>query len=199
MCAFFCACSSNLGAFYARSISNPSIPLSIRYVPLAELKASEYNARIHPPVQIKALVKSIDTFGFLIPILIGPDNTVIAGHGRIEAAKQLRASEVPTISIDHLTPSQQRAYRVADNRLTELAEWDSNILGKEFAFLMTVPDLDMTITGFDIPKIDFLVQSTKDSNNEPEDGSLFNVKPTVILSMVICGFWVNIWYSVVIR
>lgn len=168
--------------------SDPSLSLTIRYIPLAELKPSPYNARIHPPAQIKALMKSIDTFGFLIPILIGPDNTVIAGHGRIEAAKQLRVGSVPTISIDHLTPAQQRAYRVADNRLTELADWDSDVLGKEFEFLMTVPDLDLTITGFEMPKIDLLIQGIQEASEETEDESLFEIKPLVVTEPGDC--WV---------
>lgn len=171
-----------------RKQTNSSPSLAIRYIPLAELKPSPHNARIHPPKQIESLAKSMEEFGFVAPILIGPDNTVIAGHGRIEAAKQLRVGNVPTISIKHLTPAQQRAYRVADNRLTELADWDSDVLGKEFEFLMTMPDMDLTVTGFDMPKIDFLIQGNQEESEAPEDESLLEPNPLVVTEPGDC--WV---------
>jgi len=140
--------------------------LSISYLDVGELKCSPNNARLHPPAQIKRLAKSIRAFGFLIPVLIGSDDTLIAGHGRVEAAKQLGIDKVPTVRIEHLTKAQERAFRIADNRLTEFAEWSPDILGEEFRFLMTVPDFDLTVTGFDTPKIDLLIQGVDRGNEE---------------------------------
>lgn len=122
----------------------------------AILVAYAGNARLHPETQITALMRSIETFGFTIPALIDEAGEIIAGHGRIEAARRLGLAQVPTLIATGWTPEQTRAYRLADNRLAEMAEWDDDTLATEFAALDAL-DLDMTLTGFDMGEISALI------------------------------------------
>jgi len=110
----------------------------------ATLIAYAGNARLHPEAQVTALMRSIESFGFTIPALIDEAGEIIAGHGRIEAAKRLGLAQVPTLIATGWTQEQTRAYRLADNRLAEMAEWDDDILAAEFAALDAL-DLDMTL------------------------------------------------------
>jgi ParB-like chromosome segregation protein Spo0J len=99
--------------------------------PIAELTPDLANPRRHSKKQIRQIADSIDSFGFNVPVLVDADLKVIAGHGRLLAARQLGFAEVPTISLEHLTPEQARAFAIADNRLTEIATWDENLLGQQ--------------------------------------------------------------------
>src|SRR3954452_21639097 len=82
------------------------------------------NARTHSKKQIRQIVKSIQRFGFTNPVLIGDDNEIIAGHGRVEAAKALGLNDVPTIRLSHLSAAERKAYVIADNKLAQNAGWD---------------------------------------------------------------------------
>ena len=110
------------------------------------LKPYENNARVHSPKQIRQLAKSIKNFGFIEPILVDAKGMIIAGHGRVEAAKLLGMTTVPTICIDRLTPQQIRAYRIAANRLAELAGWDEEILRIELEYLIE-HEFEVELTG----------------------------------------------------
>lgn len=88
-------------------------------VPIGYLKEYENNARVHDGDQVKAIAKSIETFGFVSPVLIDKDLNIIAGHGRVMAAKTLGMDRVPCLYVDGLTEEERRAYILADNRLTE--------------------------------------------------------------------------------
>jgi ParB-like chromosome segregation protein Spo0J len=99
--------------------SKPSLDLKIVYRRIEELKPDPANARRHNKKQIRQIANSIETFGFNVPILIDRDGNVIAGHGRLLAARELGMTEVPTLCLDHLTPAQVRAFTIADNRLTD--------------------------------------------------------------------------------
>ena len=103
--------------------------------------------RIHSP-QIAQINGSIGEFGWTTPILINAEGGVIGGHGRLEAAVQRGMDQVPVIRLAHLTPEQAQAYRIADNRLTELGEWDQGLLSAELEALQAV-DFDLELTGFD--------------------------------------------------
>ena len=141
-----------------KNIFDPS-KLKVELRPTSQLKPYPRNTRFHSEEQIHKLRKSIKTFGFLIPALVDADNGVIAGHGRLEAAKQLGMETIPTICVDHLTEAQKRAYRIADNRLAELSEWDKETLKTEFQYLFDVAtDFDITDTGFEMAEIDLLIQ-----------------------------------------
>ena len=132
--------------------------LSIIYRAVGDLKPSPHNARTHSKHQIRQIADSIKAFGFTNPVLIDRNNTIIAGHGRVAAAKLLRLSLVPTIRLENLSPDQIRAYILADNRLAEKAGWDKSILAIELQHLLTIDDdFDVTITGFEIPEIDLII------------------------------------------
>lgn len=128
-------------------------------VKIADLKPYPKNARTHSPKQIRQIAKSIKEFGFTNPVLIDKDNGILAGHGRVEAAKLAGLTEVPAVVIRHLTPAQKKAYILADNRLAELSGWDKNILKVELEELQSIEDgdFDLTLTGFDTPEIDVLL------------------------------------------
>ncbi|GHC08903.1 site-specific DNA-methyltransferase [Thermomonas carbonis] len=118
------------------------------------------NPRSHSDKQLAQLAKSIQTFGFNCPVLIDANNNVIAGHGRLLAARQLGWTQVPAIALEHLTPQQVQAYRIADNRLTDLSEWDDALLAGELKALHEADlDFDLTAIGFELPEIDLRIQS----------------------------------------
>lgn len=100
-------------------------------VALSSLKPYERNAKLHPAEQIERLKESIREFGFISPCLIDSENNIIAGHGRVEAAKSLGLESVPCVYVEGLTDAQRRAYILADNRLTELGGWDMDIVFDE--------------------------------------------------------------------
>src|ERR1700758_1651151 len=104
--------------------------LEIISYPLAELKPDPANPRRHSKKQIRQIAKSINVFGFNVPVLVDAELNVIAGHGRLLASYELGIDKVPTLCLDHLTPAQARAFRIADNKLTENATWDERVLGE---------------------------------------------------------------------
>ena len=89
--------------------------LGVEYRPIAELKLDERSPRQHPPKQVRQIANSIEAFGFNVPVLVGREDRVVAGHGRVLACKHLGWTEVPTIRLDHLDPNQARAFMLADN------------------------------------------------------------------------------------
>ena len=150
--------------------------LLITYQPVSDLKNNPRNARTHTKYQVRQIANSITEFGFTNPVLLDHNNTIIAGHGRVAAAKQLGLSRVPAIRLEDLTPYQMRAYVIADNRLAEKAGWDQAILAIELQHLMTIEsDFDVTITGFEIPEIDLLLAP---ENKKPDPDDTFEVPDT---------------------
>lgn len=134
------------------------------------LKPYEHNARKHSSKQISKIVESIKRFGFNNPILIDKNNTIIAGHGRWEAAKKLGLKEVPTICLDHLTPDEVRAYIIADNKLAELAGWDQDMLAIELQHLTSLDlDFDIEILGFDMGEVDFIIDGAAENKLDSAD------------------------------
>ena len=133
--------------------------LQIEMMQASALKPHARNPRTHSRKQIEQIANSIREFGLTNPVLIDGDGGVIAGHGRIEAAKTLGITEVPTIRLEPMTDAQKRAYIIADNKLAENAGWDRELLALEFQYLDSLElDFDLTITGFEAPEIDFLIQ-----------------------------------------
>jgi DNA modification methylase len=128
------------------------------------------NPRAHSKRQIAQIARSIETFGFNVPVLIDRNQQVIAGHGRLEACRLLGWTEVPTIQLDHLSPAQAKAYMIADNRLTENSTWDDKLLAQSLKEL-AVLDLDFTldVIGFDMGEIDFRIESL-DAGSEDDPG-----------------------------
>ena len=119
-------------------------PLAVVYKATASLIPDPRNARTHPKRQVEQIVASIRLFGFANPILIDPDNSLIAGHGRLLAAKAMGMAEVPTIELVGLTDSQKRALRLADNKIAQGAGWDVDLLKVELGELAAIDvDLDL--------------------------------------------------------
>lgn len=123
----------------------------VQEVTIADLIPYANNAKIHGAGQIEKLKKSITEFGFITPCLIDRDNNLIAGHGRVMAAKELGMTSVPCVFIEGLTEAQRRAYILVDNKIGELADWDMNLLDLE---LQDLQEIDMSDFGFDITSID---------------------------------------------
>lgn len=135
--------------------------MQIIKIEIDELVLYENNAKIHSDYQIGLIAKSIEQFGFLNPILVDENKNVIAGHGRIEAAKHLNFKEIDAIVIEGLNDTQRRAYILADNKLSELAEWDEKIVAQELKDLHDA-DFDTDVTGFLYEEIDFSFLSEKE-------------------------------------
>ena len=132
--------------------------LKIEVRPIALLKPYAHNPRTHSARQLRQLADSIQQFGFTNPILVDADNGVIAGHGRIEAAKLLGLECVPTIRLDQMSEAQKRAYVLADNKLAENAGWDRQLLALELQYLSKLElDFDLSVTGFATAEIDLLI------------------------------------------
>lgn len=106
------------------------------------------NARTHSDVQIAQIAASIKEFGFLSPVIISKDNTILCGHGRYYAAQKLGLEKIPCIQEDHLTEAQKRAYILADNKISQNAGWDEELLKVEIADLQG-SDFDVALTGFE--------------------------------------------------
>ena len=125
---------------------------------MRSLKPYKRNPRTHTKKQIGQIADSIRTFGWTNPILIDADNCVMAGHGRLEAAKFLGIDRVPTIRIEDMTEAQKRAYILADNKLAENAGWDRELLALELQGLLEMDlDFEVTMTGFEMGEIDVLI------------------------------------------
>ncbi|MDF2366026.1 DNA methyltransferase [Sneathiella sp.] len=129
------------------------------------------NARTHSKKQIRQIADSIEEFGFTNPVLVDGTGGVIAGHGRIEAARFLKLETVPTLCLADLTEEQIKAYIIADNRLAELAGWNPEILAIELQELLTIDlDFDITLTGFETPEIDILIgELNAETSDDPEE------------------------------
>lgn len=136
--------------------------LAILYKNPMELKLNPKNSRTHSKKQLHKIAQSIEKLGFNNPVLIDTENFIIAGHGRVLAARELGLTEIPTICLSHMSQEQIRAYIIADNKLAEEAGWDNEILKIELDFLMNLePEIgfDVTVTGFDIPQLDLILNS----------------------------------------
>lgn len=138
------------------------------------LSPAPRNARTHSPKQVRQIARSIEAFGFTSPVLIDGAGMVIAGHGRLAAARLLGMAAVPTLCIDWLSPAQQRAYVIADNRLAEKAGWDRELLALELGELMAL-DIDETLTGFELREIELVLDAgasagAEDTVPEPAPG-----------------------------
>jgi hypothetical protein len=136
--------------------------------PTASLRPYSGNARTHSPKQIKQIARSIERFGFNNPVLIDDDNQIIAGHGRVEAAKQLKLKTVPCVRLSHLTEDDKRAYVLADNRLAEKAGWDNEVLAIELQHLVDV-GFDLDLTGFEPAETDLIIEGIGEESDQPEN------------------------------
>ncbi len=146
------------------------IPVNIEYTLVRDLRPYPNNARTHSKKQIRQIAKSIKRFGFCNPVLIDDENQIVAGHGRVEAAKLNGMDAVPTVRLSHLSDADKRAYILADNKLAEKAGWDQEILAIELQSLLDV-GFDLDHTGFEPAEIDLIIEEVKDHDDQPENAT----------------------------
>jgi len=154
--------------------NSPTLPetlrLKISYRKVSDLNPYAGNARTHSDKQIEQIAASIRQFGFANPVLIDGTGGIIAGHGRVAAARKLGYDEVPVIELAHLSEAERRAYVIADNRLAELAGWDHEILAIELQALSDVElDFDLEINEFETAEIDLLLEDQNGGGHDPAD------------------------------
>jgi DNA modification methylase len=143
--------------------------LQVIYEEIQNLVVYARNARTHSKRQIRQIAESIRTFGFTNPVLVNRSRMIIAGHGRVDAAKLLGMKSVPTICLENLTEDQIRAYILADNRLAEKAGWDNSILAIELQHLTSVDlGFEVSITGFEVGEIDLILQEAGQEQEQEE-------------------------------
>ncbi|MBC9248340.1 site-specific DNA-methyltransferase [Paracoccus sp. 11-3] len=132
-------------------------PRQIEFWPIERLRPYARNAKMHGPDQVARIAASMARFGWTVPCMVGDDGELIAGHGRVLAATELGLAEVPVIRLGHLDEAERRAYRIADNKLTELGDWDEALLRDEVAGLLA-DDFDLSLLGFAEDELEALLQ-----------------------------------------
>ena len=147
------------------TVASPNMPRSIDNhrlqiidIPISDVKFNFHNPRRHSERQIHMLAGSIKMFGFLVPVLIDDDNTLMTGEARAHAALEAGLTEIPAICISHLSPAERRAFTIADNRLSEKATWDAGQLAVELNFLAKFDvEFDFGCIGFETAEIDIIL------------------------------------------
>lgn len=155
----------------ARRGAGAALP-ELDQVRVADLAPARRNARTHSKKQIRQIADSIQEFGFINPVIVDGNRRVVAGHGRLEAARLLGMVEVPVISVAHLSEAAVRAYALADNRLAEKAGWNRELLAielQELTLLLPEIELDLSVTGFEPAEIDTLLIDLSDEKQDPAD------------------------------
>lgn len=147
--------------------------LNVEYADINCIHEYKSNPKSHGDKQIQQIANSIERFGFNSPILIDENSEIIAGHGRYAAALLLKLDKVPIIKLSHLNEAEKRAYRIADNKLTENSQWDVDLLKLEFSEIEKLSlgledELNLDITGFDFKEIDVILDGTKPNSKLDE-------------------------------
>ena len=140
--------------------------MQITMMNIADIRPYERNPR-HNEEAVDAVARSIKEFGFRNPVILDRDKVIVAGHTRVLAAKSLGMTEVPCVVAEDLTPEQAKAFRIADNRTAEIAEWDYDLLPIELKELRT-DGFDMGLLGFDTSELEKLLADTQDEVAEGE-------------------------------
>lgn len=146
----------------------PAMASRIEMWPLDRLKPYQRNARTHSDAQVAQIAASIVEFGFTAPLLVSEDGGILAGHGRLAAARKLDLDAVPVVVLDHLTPTQRRAYILADNQLALQAGWDQELLAIELADL-SAAGFDLALTGFSDEELADLLGDIEEAVRADED------------------------------
>lgn len=139
-------------------------------LPIKTLRPYPRNARRHSKKQLRQVADSIERFGFTNPVLVSDDGEIVAGHGRVEAARLLGMETVPTIALSHLNATERRAYVLADNKLALNAGWDDEILALELQDLIDL-DFDLNVTGFSVGEIDLVLDTANESAPDRRDAA----------------------------
>ncbi len=136
---------------------------------LASLKPYARNARTHSKQQVAQIARSIERFGFTNPVLVSDDGQIVAGHGRVEAARLLGLETVPTLALSHLSETERRAYVLADNKLAANAGWDRDLLALELGALVDL-DFDVELTGFSLAETDLILDGVREADPDAAIG-----------------------------
>jgi DNA modification methylase len=174
---------SNTGIFHR------DLNLTIRQVPVGDIKPYVRNPRSHSRTQIETLKDSLRRFGMVWPILLDADGTVVAGHARLEAAMALGYTHVPVLDLQHLTPLEVKAFRLVDNKSAESATWNEEALALEFKDLINADlkleiDFDLSITGFSSAEIDRVVERFDGAKDDERDESAPDVSAELPVSRI---------------
>jgi DNA modification methylase len=163
--------SVNVVFLQAEVAMESNATLEVTYLPTTSIKPHPHNPRVHSDKQVHQIARSIEAFGFNVPILVDERQNVVAGHGRLLAARRLGWSTVPVIRLKHLSESQYAAFLIADNRLTENSSWDERLLGEQLKMLSELElDFDLEIIGFETAEIDVLIDGLETiSEPDPDD------------------------------
>ena len=139
--------------------------LPYELTPIASLKSAARNARDHGKAQLAALESSLTAFGMISPVITDSNNRIVAGHGRVEAARRAGLEVIPTLRIDHLSEAELRLYALADNRIAERSTWNEKARAEELRDLrLDMPDLDLTLSGFEHPVIELAIASLEQTD-----------------------------------
>lgn len=154
-----------------QSTTTKKSAFQIELVSTSSLKPYENNARVHSDKQVNQIAASIKKFGFINPVIIDDNKSIIAGHGRYEAAKLLKLSTIPVIRASHLSEAEIKAYRIADNKIALNSSWDNDLLKIELEELSLNLDIDfdLSITGFETAEIDILIDGDDIQKDDPDD------------------------------
>ena len=152
---------------------------NVEHIAIRDLEPWARNARTHSKKQVRQIADSIVQFGFTNPVLIDETGTILAGHGRVSAAKLLGMNDVPCLRFDHMTEAEKRAYVLADNKLALNAGWDEDLLAAELGALMSDDlEFDVELTGFSIAEIDTLMDSVApEEEGDPADEAVPDAAP----------------------
>lgn len=163
-------------------MQNKPSDLAVVYIPLDTLAEYPNNPRQHDSEQIIKIQRSIESFGFINPILVDEKGQIIAGHARLKAAQLAHMEKVPVIRLGHLSEGQKRAYRIADNKLAELGTWSIELLQMEFKALDELKlDMPLTITGYDMGDIDLILEG-KETKIDPKANNIPFIPDNEIVS-----------------
>lgn len=157
--------------------------------PVGALTPYPRNALKHSKRQVKLIARSIEKFGFTNPVLMSGDGQIIAGHGRVAAAKLLGLETVPTIALSYLSAAERRACVLADNKLAEIAGWDRDILAIELQGLIDL-DFEVELTGFSLAETDSILEDAKNRNVEGNDLAVDYIPPLAAAAATRRG---NMW------
>jgi len=174
----------------AKHLENDMPDLKIENLEISSLKPWANNARTHSKKQIKQIANSIKEFGFTNPVLIDDENNILAGHGRVAAAKTLNMQAVPCVYLSHMTPVQKRAYVLADNKLALNAGWDDELLAEELEALHAIDiDFDLEHTGFSIAEADLIIESLSPEDDSDPDDDLIPIIDDTLPEVQLGDIW----------
>lgn len=164
-------------------MGRPSMARQIEVWPIDRLVPYQKNSRTHSQLQVQQIARSIQRFGFTNPILVDSEDGILAGHGRLAAARDLGLREVPVIVLDHLSQAERRAYLIADNQLALNAGWDTAVLQQEIAAL-SLADFELDVLGFDLDELNSILDGdfgTEEQEEEEADESFDRGHPLAII------------------